>query len=147
MQAVEMNNAQVRTFLQFLLDEKRIALYDKGGCILSNRYVLVDSSPIPNRHSRRRSRRPKVLQRVWNTCRIMKVFSIFDLRSTACAGEVTTRRYIRALERARLVRRVNIDDDEVYRLNVNTGPVHPVVTDDGMHCPNRGVFYPFKEDS
>ncbi|WP_413112123.1 hypothetical protein [Thaumasiovibrio sp. DFM-14] len=146
MQAVEMSKTQTQSFIRLLLKQGRIALYDKGDCFINNRYQLVDRTP-PTRPNTTKSKRPCVRQRIWNSCRIMKRFSLFDVRSTAMAGRVTTTRYLRALEKASFVRRIDVQGEECYRLNLNSGAQHPEIRKDGVYCPNRQVLYPFKEEA
>ncbi|MDO6497357.1 hypothetical protein [Photobacterium sanguinicancri] len=144
MQAIEINNAQVRYFIKLLLDHQRIEIKDRCDSMLNHRYRLIDDTPLPVQ-SKKKKARPRVLQRLWNTCRIMKVFTFHDLRSTAMAGKSTSQRFIRALVKARIVRDVGNSDGELFRLNVDLGPKCPIVTPDGIRCPNKDRFFPFKE--
>lgn len=145
-QAVELNNSRTRNMLTVLAELGKIELVDKGPNLLLNRYRVVDSGPIPNRFVRKKKvNRPKVKQRLWNSCRVLKVFSMHDLCSTASAALSTGRGFIRPLLKAKLIRKVNGKDGELYRLNGTFGCECPKVTEDGVEI--NGRFFPFREST
>ncbi|MDC5753829.1 hypothetical protein OPW41_18165 [Vibrio europaeus] len=145
-QAVELNNSRTRNLLTVLEEMGKIQLVDKGTCILTNRYKVVDASPIPNRFVRKKKpKRPRVNQRIWNSCRVLKVFTLHELCSTASAALSTGRGFLRPLLKARIIRRVNSPDGELFRLNAQFSSECPKVTDDGVRIKER--FFPFQGES
>ncbi|UTV30193.1 hypothetical protein [Photobacterium atrarenae] len=150
MAATEMNSTSAREFMRFLIKHNRIKKVMESDDIVSHVFILADDSPLPQRKKVMKTKkfeRPGVHQRLWNTCRIMKVFNLFDLQSTASAGRTTAEHFLRYLVRARIVRKLNNPDVDTYRLNIDLGPKCPEVLEDGVHCPNREQFFPFKEES
>ncbi|MDX1301220.1 hypothetical protein [Photobacterium sp.] len=144
MDAVEMNNSQVRQFIKELVSENRILLVEKRTSVLTSQYQLIDTNPLPDK--RKTSKRPIVMQRLWNASRVLKRFNHHDLRSIAVAGEQVTNRYLRAMKRARLIREIKTPDGVMYRLNIDLGNKHPLITDDGIRCQNRERFFPYEEN-
>lgn len=143
-QAVELNNSRTRNLLTVLAELGKIELVDKGPAILNNRYRVVDVSPIPNRFlKKQRPNRPKVRQRLWNSCRVLRAFSLHELCSTASAALSTGRGFLRPLLKAKIVRRLNCPDGEMFRLNAQFSCECPEVTADGVRI--KGRFFPFKE--
>lgn len=144
--AVELNNSRTRNMLNALVELGKIELVDKGPNLLLNRYRVVDSSPIPNRFVRNNKvNRPKVKQRLWNSCRVLIVFSMHDLCSTASAALSTGHRFILPLLKAKLVRKVKSKDGELYRLNGTFSCECPKVMQDGVEIGGR--FFPFREST
>ncbi|TOL25205.1 hypothetical protein CGI02_13490 [Vibrio parahaemolyticus] len=145
-QAVELNNSRTRNLLTVLTEMGKIQLVDKGRCILTNRYRLVDSGPIPNRFIRKKKpKRARVHQRLWNSCRVLKVFNLHELCSTSSAALSTGRGFLRPLLKAKIVRRVNSPDGELFRLNAPFSSECPEVTADGVRIKER--FFPFEEEA
>ncbi|CCN69753.1 hypothetical protein [Vibrio nigripulchritudo] len=143
-QAVELNNSRTRNMLTALVELGKIELVDKGPNLLLNRYRVIDSSPIPNRFVRKKKvDRPKVKQRLWNSCRVLKVFTMHDLCSTASAALSTGRGFIKPLMKAKLIRKVNNKDEELFRLNGSFGCECPIVKPEGVEIGGR--LFPFEE--
>ena len=142
--ATESNNEIIRVMLREMLKEERIVIHEVRTTMLNHIYKVQNYSPLTRRVKKKVSR-PKVLQRIWNTCRILKVFSLYDVQATAEAAASTSKQYLNALERAKIIRKIDTADGEIYRLNADLGPKHPESTPDGIKCPNRDKFYPFKE--
>jgi len=77
----------------------------------------------------------------------MKVFSMGDLQATARVAHSTCKRFVNQMIKARLIRELNSQDITLYRLNVDLGAKHPIVTSDGVRCGNNTErFFPFKEE-
>jgi len=140
----DMTNNSAKYFISKLLRENRVEVIGEYKSMMLNEYKVVDTSPLPL-GGPWRSKRPKVMQRLWNTCRIMKKFTFHELRATAQVGEKNTRLFIRALVKSRIVREVNTPDGVLYRLNKDLGPLHPEIMSLGIRCQNSETYYPFKE--
>lgn len=145
--ATEMNTASSRRFLRQLLRQGRLEVVWEGRCGLTHRYRLLDSSPLPLYQRSQRRKRPLVRQRIWNSCRILRNFSDVEVAATAQASLITTQRYLAALERCRLLRRLAVEGsaNRHYRLNVDLGYESPEPGTDGVYAPSRQQFYPYKE--
>lgn len=145
-QAVELNNSRTRTLLKLLSEIGKIELVDKGPSILLNRYRVVDTSPIPNRFVRKKKiNRPKVRQRLWNSCRVLKTFTMHDLCSTAAAALSTGKTFLRPLLKAKLVRKVNSQEGELFRLNGTFSCDCPTVKSNGVEIGGR--LFLFEEEA
>ncbi|MCG9624608.1 hypothetical protein L1D34_07115 [Vibrio mediterranei] len=147
MQAVELNNQRTRNLLTSLCDLGKIEVTDQRDTMLTTRYKLVSNSSVenPNRLARKkRTRRPKVKQRLWNSCRVLKVFSLHDLCSTASAALTTGTNFLRPLIKAKIVRKCEAPNGLVYRLNGTFRVECPEVIEDGVMIKER--FYPFREE-
>lgn len=83
------------------------------------------------------------LQRVWQSMRIMRRFTIGDLMTTSEAGKTAVEKYVAALRKAGYLRlvhnRVNgrAGSRDVFALARDTGPLAPIRRKD-----NTGVFDP-----
>ena len=145
-QAVELNNSRTKSLISMLVELGRVELVDKGPSLLKNRYRVVDPSPIPNRFlKKKRPNRPKVNQRLWNSCRVLKVFSLHDLCATSSAALSTGSNFLRPLMKAKIIRKVKGPDGELYRLNANLSSACPEITADGVMI--KGRFFPFQEET
>lgn len=143
--AAEMTKSRANAFLRQLFKEGRLAIDWEGRTNLTNRYHLIDDSPIVIK--RRRLPRAKAKQRVWNSCRIMRNFTLNDIIVTAQVAESTARRYLYALKRCKLVRERKAEDGTViYRLNYDCGQAAPEMIEDGVYAPSRECFYPYQEE-
>ncbi|MGF1775873.1 hypothetical protein [Vibrio nomapromontoriensis] len=147
MQAVELNNQRTRYLLKSLCDLGKIQMVDERDTMLTSRYKLVAKSSVvnPNRLARKKgAKRLKVKQRLWNSCRVLKVFSLHDLCSTASAALSTGNNFLRPLIKAKIVRRCETPHGLVYRLNGTYRVECPEVIEDGVMIKER--FYPFREE-
>lgn len=130
-------------FLRDLYREGRLTLEWKGRTGLTNRYWLNDDSPL-----KRQSQFAKIKasQRIWNSCRIMRNFSIEEIMVTARVARSTVKRYLNALQRAGLIRIRAVEEEMViYHLNVDCGALAPELIDDGIYAPTKSKFYPYRE--
>lgn len=139
-----MTNNSAKYFISKLLKEKRVEVVGEYKSMMLNEFQVVDSSPLPLGGPWRRSR-PKMMQRLWNTCRIMKKFTMLELRATSQVGEKNARIFVSALVKSRIVRKIKTPDGVVYRLNKDLGPLHPEIMSLGIRCQNSDTYYPFKE--
>jgi len=154
-----MNIHTAKRFLQFLIEKERVCIYKRGGDGKPTLYHLKDASPLVFDQPRARKgyrvkaqrthKRITVRQRVWNSCRILRVFTLNELAATAQAAYVTCGAYVKRLEKAGLVRKVKRHAAQpgeyaVFRLNTDAGAEHPVVRDDGIWCPSIQTLYPYK---
>lgn len=146
-QAVGMNSENARIFLGLLNKAGRLERVWEGRCALTHRYRLLDVSPLPLFQRKQRRKQPLVHQRIWNSVRILRMFTVAEVAATARASEITTRRYLRALERSRLLRVVNREEGRVlYRLNLDSGIEPPQVQRSGVYVPSRQQLYPYREE-
>lgn len=144
-EATEMNTGSARRFLRQLLRQGRLEVVWEGRCGLTHRYRLQDDSPLPLFQRKQRRKQPLVQQRIWNSCRILRTFSDVEVAATARASLITTRRYLSALERSRLLRRLATEGSaRHYRLNVDLGFESPELRTDGVYAPSRQQLYPYK---
>ena len=147
-EAVGMNSENARVFLAQLNRAGRLERVRQGRTALTHRYRLLDASPLPLYQPKQRRKQPLVHQRIWNSVRILRMFTVAEVAATARASEITTRRYLRALERSRLLRELRTDDGrQLYRLNVDTGSESPRVERGGVYAPGRQQLYPYREEA
>lgn len=145
-QAVELNNSRTKNLISTLVELGRVELVDKGTNLLNHRYRVIDTSPIPNRFiKKKKPNRAKVKQRLWNSCRVLKVFSLHDLCATSSAALSTGRSFLRPLMKAKIIRKVRDPDGELYRLNASFSCACPEILDDGVMI--QGRFFPFQEET
>lgn len=145
--AAEMNTEPARRFLRQLQRQGRLNRVWEGRCGLTHRYELKDDSPLELFKRKTRRKQPLVQQRIWNSCRILRKFSDVEIAATARASLITTRRYLSALEKARLLRKQPVaGGGRHYRLNVDVGVESPQPGNDGIYAPSRQEFYPYKEE-
>jgi len=156
-EGTSMNIHTAKRFLQFLRDKKRVAKVRIGRGCKPTLYRLADASPlefdVPGArpgYRVRNSRHNSARQRIWNSCRILRTFTLNDLIATSKTAYVTSSAYVRWLERAGLVRKIKhhaaqTGEFAVFRLNLDAGARHPIVRDDGVYCPNRHILYPYRE--
>ena len=143
-EATGMNCEQAKQFIRYLMNLGRLERQWTGRDGLTHQYRLLDKSPLPA--ANRRQKRPLALQRVWNSCRMLKVFSEDEVVATSMVAEKTASRYIRSLFKARLLRLVHDEElGPLYRVSVDVGASHPEVKPDGVYAPSRGTFYPYRE--
>ncbi|UTW14506.1 hypothetical protein [Marinobacterium rhizophilum] len=156
--ATGLNLHTAKRFLSFLLEKRRLKVWRYGRGPLPTLYYLLDATPLvfdqPGARAGyrvRTSRKPNTArQRIWNSCRILRTFTLNEVSATAQTAYVTCSAYIKRLERAGLVRKIKrhaAQDGEfaIFRLNVDAGHPHPVVRNDGVFCPARNTLYPYKE--
>lgn len=154
-----MNIHTAKRFIQFLREKGRIKTSRRGSGSRPSTYKLMDASPLvfeqPGaRHgyrvkTRRTHTRTPARQRIWNSCRILRVFTLQELAATAQAAYGTCGGYITRLEKAGLVRKVKRHAAQpgefaLFRLSKDAGPEHPIVRDDGIYCPSIKTLYPYK---
>ncbi len=88
-------------------------------------------------HTRRRHRQPCDRDRIWQSMRVLRQFSLPDLVATAESGYANTRRYVRGLVNSGYLRLVQPVASgrrggyAVYRLVRDTGPHAPRLQIDG----------------
>lgn len=90
-----------------------------------------------------------MLQRVWQSMRVMRRFTTANLQATAEAGESAVRKYLAALRRAGFVRLVQArvsgrpGSRDVWALVRDSGPAAPIRRADGsgVYCPNTQVLW------
>lgn len=139
-----MTTNSAKYFISKLLKAQRLEVIGEYKSMMINEYRVIDSTPLPC-VGPWRAKRPKVMQRLWNTCRIMKKFSYLELRATAQVGEKNARIFVSALVKSRILRKVETPDGVLYRLNKDLGPLHPEIMSLGIRCQNSRTYYPFKE--
>lgn len=82
-------------------------------------------------------RQPRARDRAWQSIRIMRCFALPDLVATAEIGEDNAKKFVRGLERAGYLKRVQEKRNGhkgghvVYRLVRDTGPHTPRLQTDG----------------
>lgn len=159
-EATGMNIHTAKRFLQFLKAKGRVCIYKHGGNGQPTLYHLKDSSPLQFEHAgaragyrvktRRTHKRTTARQRIWNSCRILRVFTLQELAATSQSAYVTCGAYITRLEKVGMVRKVKghaaqPGEFAVFRLNKDAGHEHPIVRDDGIYCPSIDQLYPYKK--
>ncbi len=90
-----------------------------------------------------------MLQRVWQSMRVMRRFSTANLQATAEAGESAVRKYLMALRRAGFVILVQErvsgrpGSRDVWALVRDSGPAAPIRRHDGsgVYCPNTDKLH------
>jgi hypothetical protein len=143
--ATEMSRHRAAAFLRQLFKEGRLEVTWHGRSSATNRYRLIDASPLAEKTHK--PKRAKAMQRVWNSCRIMRAFTLDDVIATAQVAHSTAKRYVKSLQRAGLIRvRGTEHGITIYRLNVDCGQAAPELTPDGIFAPTRRTFYPYRED-
>lgn len=158
-EATDMNIHTAKRFLQFLKEKGRVCIYKHGGNGKPTLYHLKDSTPLVFEQpgpragyrfkTRRNHKRIAARQRIWNSCRILRAFTLLELSATAQSAYTTSAAYVGRLEKAGLVRKVKRHAAQpgefaLFRLNKDVGPEHPIVRDDGIYCPSIGTLYPYK---
>jgi hypothetical protein len=142
--ATGMSCEQSKQFVRYLMNLGRLERNWVGRDGLTHTYRLLDKSPLPA--ANRRNKRPVALQRVWNSCRMLKVFSEDEVIATSMVSERTASRYIQKLFKARLLRIIQDEElGQLYRVSVDVGASHPEVKVDGVYAPSRQTFYPYRE--
>ncbi len=159
-EATGMNIHTAKRFIQFLREKGRIKINRHGCGPRPTTYRLIDNSPLVFEHpgaragyrvkTRRTHKRTTARQRIWNSCRILRVFTLQELAATAQAAYGTCGGYIKPLEKAGMVRKVKRHAAQpgelaLFRLNIDAGPEHPIVRDDGLYCPSIDTLYPYKQ--
>ena len=101
------------------------------------RHSMIEKSVCP----KSRYRRPEM----WKAMRAMRVFTVPDLMMTSMASKKAVQLYLFLLRRAgivvtvgRTVRPGNPGRCAVYRLLVDSGPHHPILTQDPVKTSPRG---------
>lgn len=147
-EAVGMTGERARAFMTQLNHLERLERVWEGRTALTHRYRLKDASPLPLYQPKKRRKQPLVHQRIWNSVRILRMFTVAEVAATARASEITTRRYLRALERSRLLRVMSKEEGRVvYRLNLDAGSEPPQVQRSGVYVAARAQLYPFREEA
>ena len=143
--AASMPVETVKLFIRQLCKSNRVELVKKGDERSADLYRILDESPLPT--PKRRKKRPNAKQRIWNSCRMLKVFTLDQLVATADVNETVVKRTVKRLFRAKILRTVHdADFGEMYRLNVDLGVLPPEDQKDGLFAPSRQTFYPYLED-
>jgi predicted transcriptional regulator len=148
--AVGMQRDTAKRFLRYLQDEKRVQVAQRARGRIATTYRVINTEPLSF------GRRPSfkhanpARQRVWNSCRILRTFTLHELAATSQTAYGTCCSYVKRLEQVGLVRKVRRHAPEqgeyaLFRLNVDVGHAHPIVRDDGVYCPGRNTLYPYKE--
>jgi hypothetical protein len=147
-EAVGMTGERARAFMTQLNHLGRLERVWEGRTALTHRYRLLDASPLPLFKRKQPRKQPRVHQRIWNSVRILRMFTVAEVAATARASEITTRSYVRALERSRLLRVVSKEEGRVvYRLNLDAGSEPPQVQQSGVYAPGRAQLYPYREEA
>ncbi|WP_053062331.1 hypothetical protein [Photobacterium aquae] len=140
--ATGMNIKAAKRYIRQFESSKRIEATGDMEMYSHMKYRVISKRPIPG-WGAWQSRKPNVRQRIWNSMRLLKTFGQYELQVTAQSGERTTRQYLRALEKARLIRRIPTADGDVFRLNSDLGPRHPEIRGSSIRCQNSGAIYPY----
>ncbi|WKE64363.1 hypothetical protein PVT67_11805 [Gallaecimonas kandeliae] len=145
--ATEMHTENAKAFIRKLVQHGRVERTWQGRCSLTHRYRLLDDKPLPHQQTRKQLR-PNARQRAWNSCRMLRTFRPEEITATSGVASSTVRRYLRALERARILRRIHDTEvGELLRLNLDLGAKPPEPRLDGVYAPSRDRFYPYKEEA
>lgn len=140
--ATGMTTKAAKRYIRQFENAKRIEATGDMEMYSHMKYRVISKRPIPTWGSWQ-GRKPNVRQRIWNSMRIMKTFGQYDLQATAESGERTTQQFIRALEKAKIIRRKSTPDGDIFRLNCDLGPRHPEIRGSSIRCQNSGAIYPF----
>nr|WP_067289794.1 hypothetical protein [Marinobacterium profundum] len=148
--SVGIARGRAKRFIRFLEEHKRVKLVQRGGGPVAATYRVISTEPLQFDKRASFTRANSARQRIWNSCRILRTFSLAELAATSQAAYATCCAYIKRLERVGLVRKVKRHAPEhgncaLFRLNIDVGHAHPIVRNDGVFCPARNTLYPYKE--
>ena len=144
--------------IKFLIEHKRIKQTAKQrGCIgakykvINTNYIQFSSGSRKGCRNTKGKRKP-AKQRCWTTMRVLHVFTIGDVAAGAEVALCTASTYIRKLTQANFIRciqgvdKIN-DKNSVarFRLIHNSGPLYPIVCNDGVYDQNLEKRHDYHE--
>lgn len=138
--AVGIERNKVSTFVQFLLKKNRLATVKSQR---PYKFKVLDNTPLAfgkgqrageGIKSHRKGNKPR--QRMWNTMRVMRVFTVLDLMMAAEVQRNTAHTYLMRLKRAGYVRVTKPGGNRhgeraIYLLVRNSGPKSPIDKGEG----------------